>query len=558
MAILKNIRKYKNLFIIIFSVNFLECKLKNEQSDSENVEEKRYKKQEVNRRKAGESYKTKKNKDISASKIQNLSKKNKIKYNVKSGGSEKDIDDDEDKKESTYQESEDEPILDNDNENNEKDEIYNDEEEEKLPNDLGNQLEEEDTDSSDVKVSVRYEDPGIILPKEKRGLKVQRVYLSHPHGAHFLPHEYKTHGPRFEEDKKWLQESQRASIIENLKTVQAMGLANPNEAKNKGLSAIRFKVKYLDVKDMKTPNNVWHLIPERNRRKLATRALFAYNKRKGIKQNPFKSMALVSFLRPRTGWENPFRKLIYALWFVFIQRGNDPKKMILSVNNLSDENYKKYLNKLNKTVITPENTELDLLEVFVPRRSDEKDHDSMEFSHRMGILDESTLLCYNAEFKDPSTGKIRQKNDKVYFREIAKFKWLGPLNNLSEEDYELNGKRYSWKRKIKAKVAKKLSRKYMLFASEESYDIAHEPFKGLKTNRNGKILGEFRVIYRLTIGGICVGVINAAANYVDLGTQDWGRKKAKPNRLATGTGKMLRGIARFSDKHELGWYNCFE
>ncbi|MFW9930747.1 MAG: hypothetical protein ACFFD1_15265, partial [Candidatus Thorarchaeota archaeon] len=249
-------------------------------------------------------------------------------------------------------------------------------------------------------------------------------------------------------------------------------------------------------------------------------------------------------------------------------RGNDSKKTIISANEAPkyyrdkdkfNKKVEKVLNTLDRNVITPENTKLELIQIFIPKRSI-GDGECMGIVNNMRELRKDELFCFDHEIKHPRSNRLRQRNTPILFKVLTTFDWIGPLNCIPVEDYQLhNCKGPCFKRKTKKAVEKHIGEKYLLFASPEHRDLAKRPHKRIHMSELDSVktpLGEERFGWRLTIGGICIGIIPAAANYVDLGTEDWGKDRKKIfSPIARGFGKFTRWFARQCDKAELGWFD---
>lgn len=396
----------------------------------------------------------------------------------------------------------------------------------------------------------------IHLPEHK-GRTLPTVSLTYANGPTILPHEYKAHR-EFDEDIKSLRKAARRQMKRNFQLLKEELYTCSNSGANKGETPIRYKVRVCKIN--KPKSGLYHYFQWRKAtkaRKRATRATLAYTRSSGECKN-YKSLVLLNILRPRSEDEDKIRRIFRKIFTFGRSDGNDPKKTTLCINDGTEaiSPIRKRPLRRDKDIkhITPENTKLELVKMFIVRRTMGR-AESFPIQHDMHEIDESTLLCYNAQIIDQKKRIIRKRNEKVYIKVISVHDWIGPLNSIPESDYVLEGKKKSsWKKTTKTRVEKKISPNTMVFASTDFYDVSKNEYKGIinsELENDNKPTAEFMVMWRLVVGGVCIGVIPAVESYVVTGTEDWGQNGGFLAPIKRFSGKVIRGFNRLLNKLEI-------
>ncbi|MCP3659286.1 MAG: hypothetical protein GY830_02790 [Bacteroidetes bacterium] len=437
------------------------------------------------------------------------------------------------------------------------------EETEEYDDDGDKEIEEEGgelyTTTSSARLGFADEPSKIALTPNSEEETLPTISLTYE-GPSQLPSEY-AKNKEFEEDLKSLRKSARRQMRKNFKQLKGELYDCSNGGKNLGMSPIRFKVRLCKLKRPKW--GYGHIFDPRKlakQRKRATRATIAHTRSTGECKD-YKSLVLLNILRQRSEDEDKFRRFMRKLITLGKANGNDPKVTSLCVNDgiqplspLRRKLIKREEDENIQTKVTADNTELELIKVFIVRKSIGR-ADSFPIENGMQEIDENTLLCYNTQIKDTKRKIIKKRNEKVYFKVITKYDWIGPLNSIPEDDYVLEGKRKSsWKKTARNKVTKKISRKFMVFANKDVYKITNKAYKGIipsDLENDPKPVAEFVIIWRLKIGGITVGVIPAAESWIVVGTEDWGKEGGLKGKLKYVTGKVFRFFHRLFARMEI-------
>ncbi len=452
---------------------------------------------------------------------------------------------------------------------------YGEEEDESIDETEKDETEEEDDDSeegremdtiysttSSAKLGFVDEESKISLPKHMEGQTVPTVSLTFE-GPDLLPSEYANVNHKdFETDVRELKKSARKQMKKNLRSLKGELYDCSRSGKNHGMNPLRFKVRICKFKKQKWGlGHVFDFRKAAKERKRSTRATLAYTRSTGECKN-YESLILLNILRERSEDEDKIRRLLRKLITLGKANGNDPKKAHLCANDgikafssIRKMPIKREEDEDVQTRITSDNTKLELIKISIVRRTIGR-ADTFKIENGMQEMDENTVLCYNTEIKDERKKIKRKNNEKVYYKVIAKYDWIGPLNSIPEADYVLEGKRKSsWKKIISNKVEKEISPKIMVFASK---DVPKKDlFRNYKTiessdlENDPKPVAETILAWRLELGGIPVGLIPAAESYIDLGSEDWGKKGGIMGRIQKLKGKIVRGISRLLNKMEI-------